>query len=204
MLKVFHRMLENPEMYEFIQRLLGGDRVFRALKVALEAELRQIIYSNVLEVGCGTGLTKDCFNSEYTGIDINPEYIRVVSSRGVGTFLVADATLLPFEPETYDLVFTAGVLHHLNEQDRNKMLGEMRRVCRPKGYILIADGLVPSNRLNLIGYALAKLDRGRYKMRIERFLDMIRTAYPAPFSIRFAQYRTFPVEFVVAVVSRIE
>ena len=202
MLKFFYRLLENPKIYEFVQKLLGGDRIFSAVRGVLDQELSHIGYKNVLEVGCGTGLTKDSFKGEYTGVDINPEYIRMVSSRGGGTFLVADATALPFGPETFDLVFTAGVLHHLNAQGRSMMLDEMKRVCRSQGHILIVDGLVPSNRLNLIGYALAKLDRGRYKMRIREFQDMINTAYPATFSMRFEQYRTFPAEFVVSVIGK--
>lgn len=202
MLKFFYRILEFPAVYEIVQKLLGGDRIFRALKEAVGLELTDVEYANVLEVGCGTGLTKNCFNGEYTGVDINPEYIRVVSERGGGTFLVADATSLPFRAETYDLVFTAGVLHHLDAQGRDMMLDEMGRVCKSRGHIMIADGLVPSNRLNLIGYVLAKLDRGRYKMRLEGFKDMIKTSYPPPFSLRFRHYRTFPTEFVVSVVGK--
>lgn len=202
MLRFLYRMLENPRIYEVVQKLLGGDRVFRAVRKAIQSELTNFAYKNVLEVGCGTGLTKDCFAGDYTGVDINPEYIRLVSGRGGGIFLVADATSLPFGPETYDLVFTVGVLHHLDQQGRAMMLSEMARVCRSGGHILIADGLVPSNRLNLIGYALAKLDRGRYKMRIERFQDMIRKAYPEPFSVLFQRHSVFPLEFVVTVVGK--
>jgi ubiquinone/menaquinone biosynthesis C-methylase UbiE len=202
MLKVFYRILENPTAYEIVQKLLGGDRVFKALRGAVALEISDITYENVLEVGCGTGLTKDCFHGSYTGVDINPEYIKVAGSRGEGTFLVADATSLPFAAGTYDLVFTAGVLHHLNEKGRTMMLGEMRRVCKSRGHILIADGLVPSSRMNLIGYALAKLDRGRHKMRIGEFQDMIRTAYPAPFSVSVKQYCTFPTEFAVSVIGK--
>jgi ubiquinone/menaquinone biosynthesis C-methylase UbiE len=170
--------------------------------VAVEAELRHITYNNVLEVGCGTGLTRDCFNADYTGIDINPEYIKMISSKGVGTFLVADATSLPFGPESYDLVFTVGVLHHLDKKNRDMMLSEMGRVCRQRGHIVIVDGLVPSNRWNLIGYILAKLDRGRYKMHINKFQDMMKAAYPLPFSIKFKLYHAFPLEFVTVVVSK--
>lgn len=202
MLRVFYRILENPNVYEFVQKLLGGEKVFRAVKETVEEELRHITYKNVLEVGCGTGLTRSCFRSDYTGIDINPEYIKIASSRGGGNFRAADATSLPFGRESYDLVFTAGVLHHMDKKKRNMMFAEMERVCTQKGYIVIVDGLVPSNRLNLIGYILAKLDRGRYKMRIEKFQDMIRTAYPLPFFIKVRHYHAFPLEFAVVVVSK--
>ncbi len=202
MLKFLYRMIEDPRIYDFVQRLLGGGMVFTAVTEAIHCQLSGFSYKNVLEVGCGTGLTKDCFAGDYTGVDINPEYIRVVSGRGSGTFLVADATSLPFGPDTYDLVVTVGVLHHLDHQSRELMLSEMFRVCRTGGHILIADGLVPSNRLNLIGYVLAKLDRGRYKMRIEKFRDMIRRAYPEPLSVIFNKYRVAYLEFVVAVVAK--
>lgn len=202
MLRFFHSILENPRIYEFVQRMLGGDRVFQAIRAAVETELRHITYKNVLEVGCGTGLTRDCFNADYTGIDINPEYIKVISRRSEGTYLVGDATSLPFGPESYDLVFTVGVLHHLDQNNRDMMLREMDRVCKKGGHILIVDGLVPSNRWNLIGYVLAKLDRGRYKMRISRFQDMIRTAYPGAFSMTFKKYYAFPLEFAAVAVRK--
>lgn len=199
-MRYVYRLLEDPRVYEFVQMLLGGRRVFRAVRESLSVELAHIRYGNVLEVGCGTGLTKDCFSGDYTGVDINPEYIRMGSGKGGGTFLVADATSLPFETASYDLVVTVGVLHHLDEHERRKMFGEMQRVCRPGGHILIADGLVPSSRMNLLGYIMAKLDRGRYKMRIEGFQGMVREAYPGPFSVKFERYNVFPLEFVVAVV----
>jgi ubiquinone/menaquinone biosynthesis C-methylase UbiE len=204
MLKILYRMLENPKVYDLVQRLLGGDRVYRALKEVIGAQLKNISYSNVLDVGCGTGLFGDCFSSEYTGIDINQEYIKKAGTKRGGVYLVADATRLPFETGTFDLVFTLGVLHHLDVQNQDNMLKEMWRVCKAGGHILIMDGLVPSNRLNVIGYVLAKLDRGRFKTRVERFKEMVETVCSERPLLNLECYNMFPYEFVAAVVKKKE
>lgn len=202
MLKILYKMLENPKVYDLVQKLLGGDRVYRALKEVMGAQLKNISYSNVLDVGCGTGLFRDCFSSEYTGIDINQEYIKKAGTKRGGVYLVADATRLPFETETFDLVFTLGVLHHLDVQNRGNMLKEMWRVCKAGGHILIMDGLVPSNRLNVIGYVLAKLDRGRYKMRTERFKEMIEDSFSKKQTSYYESYSVWPYEFIAVIVSK--
>lgn len=202
MLKILYKMLENPKVYDLSQNLLGGDRVFRAIKEAIATQLSGISYNNVLDVGCGTGLFADCFKGEYTGIDINQEYIRRAETKGRGTFLVADATSLPFNNETFGLVFTLGVLHHLDKQEREKMLKEMWRVCKAGGHILIVDGLVPSNRLNLIGYVLAKLDRGRFKMRMERFKEMINFVYSNKRWVKYTHIKSFPHELIAVNLQR--
>lgn len=202
MLRPLYRILENPKVYDLSQKLLAGNRVYQAIKNVVALHLRDMRYNNVLDVGCGIVLFADCFNGEYTGIDINPEYIKRAKTVKKGTFLVGDATALPFNNEAYDLVFTLGVLHHLNADSREKMLKEMWRVCKSKGYILIIDGIVPSNRLNMIGYILAKLDRGRFKMRIESFKEMINSAYPDAGEVKYSHIKSFPYEFIAASVQR--
>jgi ubiquinone/menaquinone biosynthesis C-methylase UbiE len=204
MLKILYKMLEDPKVYDLSQKLLGGDRVFRTIKEAIAVHLSGISYNNVLDVGCGTGLFMDCFKGKYTGIDINQEYIRRAEAKGKGVFLVADATVLPFVSETFDLIFTLGLLHHLDTQDRKKMLDEMKRICKTDGYIFIMDGLVPSNRLNVIGYILAKLDRGRFKMKIKEFKEMIETSYSQNTVFCFRCYHLFPYEFAVLLLKKNE
>ncbi len=202
MLKFLYRILEDPKVYDLVQKFLGGNRVYRAVRDLIGVELKNISYNNVLDVGCGTWPFWDCFKGKYTGIDINQEYIRKAAAKGKGIFLVADATSLPFNNETFGLVFTMGVLHHLDKQEREKMLKEMWRVCKAGGHILIVDGLVPSNRLNLIGYVLAKLDRGRFKMRMERFKEMINFVYSNKRWIKYTHIKSFPHELIAVNLQR--
>lgn len=205
MLKTAYKTLENPAIYNIVQKLLGVDRVYRKLRETIAEQLKGIIYNKVLDVGCGTGLFTDCFKGEYTGIDINEEYIKKARAYKKGTFKTGDATALQFEDETFDLVFTLGVLHHLDAGSREKMLKEMRRVCKTGGHILIVDGLVPSNRLNIIGYVLAKLDRGPFKMRLSEFKKMLTALYSeGNINIAFNSLTVFPHEYVVTLIKKIQ
>lgn len=202
MLKILYKALENPAVYGITQKLLGGGRVYKLLRETIGAQLKDISYNEVLDVGCGTGLFTDCFKGEYTGIDINEGYIKKARADKKGTFKTGDATALQFEDETFDLVFTLGVLHHLNAGSREKMLKEMRRVCKSGGHILIVDGLVPSNRLNVIGYALAKLDRGPFKTRHEKFREMIHRTYNNARETIYTSIKVFPHEYISVFLQR--
>lgn len=202
MLASLHKVLENPRIYNLVQKLLAGERVNRVIKEAVALHLHNICYNNVLDVGCGTGLFADCFKGEYTGIDISQKYIKIAQSKREGVFLVDDATSLRFGSETFDLVFSLGVLHHLDKQNREKMLHEMWRVCKVGGVILIIDGLVPSNRLNIVGYILAKIDRGRYKVRFDLFRKMIENTYRFAQGIAFTNLNCFPYELAFVTIHK--
>lgn len=202
MLKILYKALENPAIYDITQKLLGGDRAYKKLREAIAAHIKDISYNKVLDLGCGTGLFTDCFKGDYTGIDINEEYIKKARAYKKGTFRTGDATALQFEDETFDLVFTLGVLHHLDAGSREKMLKEMRRVCKTGGHILIVDGLVPSNRLNIIGYVLAKLDRGPFKTRDEKFKEMIHSAYNNARETIYTPIKVFPHEYISVFLQR--
>jgi ubiquinone/menaquinone biosynthesis C-methylase UbiE len=93
----------------------------------------------VLEIGCGAGY--DAFEfmrngADYTGIDLVPENPnRVRKHLGYFGFeprvLEADAESLPFEDETFDVVFSNGVL--MSTPDMDRAFREANRVLRRGG-----------------------------------------------------------------------
>jgi|WetSurMetagenome_2_1015567.scaffolds.fasta_scaffold00689_11 ubiquinone/menaquinone biosynthesis C-methylase UbiE len=202
MLKYIYQLLENPNIYNAVQKLLGGKRLFSKIRNIVFAEIEQIAYTNVLDVGCGTGHFSDCFKGFYIGVDINPSYLEKAPSNDQCTYLVSDAAFLPFKPEQLSLVFTLGVLHHLNKSARTKMLNEMWRICKTGGHLLIIDGLVPSNRLNLLGYVLAKFDRGRFKIHAAKFSEMIDSFIPNKKNIKWTYFKIFPYELVAVLIRK--
>ena len=130
---------------------------FGGLKVAEDLIRRCGIRkeSNVLEVGCGTGFMacriseeKDC---RIVGIDISNRMIGIARERAKklsledkATFRVADAKKLPFEDNTFDVVFGQFVISLL---DKNKALAEFMRVLKLGGYLgvveIFKDTLIP-------------------------------------------------------------
>ncbi len=81
---------------------------------------------------------------EVTGIDRSSHAIHRAREnakgkrlRGEFTARRADATKLPFEDDTFDVVISFHSLHHIDRPIA--ALREMFRVCRPGGKVLISD-----------------------------------------------------------------
>lgn len=105
----------------------------------------------ILEIGCGLGtmLMNWAQNGALcTGIDLNSTSVEQSRRRfdllRLGADIrQADATLLPFEDDSFDYVYSWGVLHH--SPNLNVSLSEMFRVLRPGGKF----GLMLYNRRSL-------------------------------------------------------
>ncbi|HEU4933158.1 MAG TPA: class I SAM-dependent methyltransferase [Pyrinomonadaceae bacterium] len=98
---------------------------------------------NVLEVGCGLGTDGAQFakaGAIYTGIDLTDAAVNLARRRFElfqlpGTFRVADAERLDFPDNTFDIVYSHGVLHHT--PDTAAAVREIHRVLRPGGKAVV-------------------------------------------------------------------
>jgi len=97
----------------------------------------------VLEIGCGLGTDGAQFaeaGADYTGVDLTEAAVELARRRFElfdlpGTFKTADAENLPFPDESFDLVYSHGVLHHTPET--GKAIQEIHRVLRPGGRAVV-------------------------------------------------------------------
>ena len=97
----------------------------------------------VLEVGCGLGTDGAQFakaGAKYTGIDLTDAAVDLAKRRFElfdlpGTFRVADAERLDFPDNSFDFVYSHGVLHHT--PDTTAAVREIHRVLRPGGKAVI-------------------------------------------------------------------
>jgi len=97
----------------------------------------------VLEVGCGLGTDGARFaraGALYTGVDLTEAAVGLARRRFeleglAGEFRVADAESLDFADESFDLVYSHGVLHHT--PDTARAVREIRRVLRPGGRAVV-------------------------------------------------------------------
>ena len=93
----------------------------------------------VLEIGCGLGTDGAQFakaGADYTGIDLTEAAIELARKRFQlstlrGTFQVGDAEKLDFPDNTFEVVYSHGVLHHT--PDIQSAIQEIHRVLRPGG-----------------------------------------------------------------------
>ena len=89
----------------------------------------------ILELGCGRGfITRRIqhYSPSTLGIDVNPEAIRHGVTSGLR---VMDAANLSFEDASFDKVYSFHTIEHLPDVER--ALGEIARVLRPNGRVLI-------------------------------------------------------------------
>src|SRR5581483_6153114 len=97
-----------------------------------------------LDVGCGTGVLAERLAGagfEMTGVDPSEGMLDVMRRRTPAVQgITASGTSLPFDDETFDLVLTVAVMHHIADPaDVRQTVSEMVRVAKPEGRILIWD-----------------------------------------------------------------
>ena len=118
--------------------------------------------NNVLEIGCGVGVVSEHLNNIYKmnviGTDVDPKQIKIAKIFNKENkslkYIEADATELPFENDTFDLILTLWVLHHI--RDWRKVLEEIKRVLKPMGTIFIYDLEYSKKLVNFYNYANSK------------------------------------------------
>jgi 2-polyprenyl-3-methyl-5-hydroxy-6-metoxy-1,4-benzoquinol methylase len=95
--------------------------------------------ARLLEVGCGMGTDLLQFargGASVTGVDLTPRSIQISQQHfavyGVhGEFAISDGEHLPFADESFNVVYSNGVLHHT--PDTAGAVREVHRVLRPGG-----------------------------------------------------------------------
>jgi SAM-dependent methyltransferase len=97
-----------------------------------------------LDVGCGTGVLAErlaAIGFQMVGIDPSEGMLEVMRARTSAVeAVVGSGPELPFTDDDFDLVMTVAVLHHIADRDAvRRTLGEMVRVTRPGGRIVVWD-----------------------------------------------------------------
>lgn len=113
----------------------------------------------ILDVGCGKAFllydfTQSVPGIEVCGIDIS-EYGINHAKEEVRPFLkVCNATELPFEDKSFDLVFSINTLHNLYCFELEKALREIERVSKQNKYIVVESYRNEEEKANLLYWQL--------------------------------------------------
>jgi len=108
-----------------------------------EGEFEKHKGERVLEIGCGMGIDLLQFakgGAIVTGIDLTENAIQYAKKHFehrnmIGDFQVMNSETLEFRENTFDLVYSFGVLHHT--VDIEKAISEIYRVLKPGGKTII-------------------------------------------------------------------
>jgi len=119
--------------------------VYRNVVKAAESFLGGLEGRGILEVGCGRGATSLELarrGALVVGLDYSEEALAVCRSlerqnctKGRAVFVKGDARKLPYAEESFDFVFSVGLIEHFH--DPAEILAEQHRVLRTGGYVLV-------------------------------------------------------------------
>lgn len=114
---------------------------------------------NILDIACGTGIVT-CEFAKYAnsvvGLDITEDMIsqaiKVQNENNLTNmkFDLGDVENLPYENDSFDIVFTRYSFHHF--LDTKKVFDEMTRVCKPKGKVIVVDVALESKNAKAYNY----------------------------------------------------
>ncbi|MCL5949998.1 MAG: methyltransferase domain-containing protein [Candidatus Bathyarchaeota archaeon] len=103
----------------------------------------------VLELGCGPGTAVPSFSEAagsdglVVGVDCDSKMIQQAKTTSKTypnvTKLVGDAHRLPFEVNTFDRVYAKRLFQVLPPSSASQLFGEMQRVLKPGGILLMVD-----------------------------------------------------------------
>ena len=148
--------------------------------------------SSVLDLGCGAGVLallkrKNIF---LTGIDISADCAAVAQRNGYDQAHTGNLMDLPFADQSVDYVVSLDVMGHIEFSEKDKVLGEIKRVLKPGGVTL--HGVECMNREQQKDYGemsdeelrrfisvdghVGMEDEATNAMRFGRFFKHVRTA----------------------------
>jgi ubiquinone/menaquinone biosynthesis C-methylase UbiE len=133
------KFADAPEGSRRFFELVEEHRYQKEWHIPAAADFQSSSGLRVLEIGCGLGTDGAQFakaGADYTGVDLTDAAIELARKRfelfGLpGKFRTADAEQLDFPDESFDLVYSHGVLHHT--PDVASAVREIHRVLRPGG-----------------------------------------------------------------------
>lgn len=149
--------LTREDLSSFDEYHGGGLEATREL--AQIAELREGL--QVLDVGSGIGGPARTLAAEFgcrvTGLDLTEEFCRtavvltdLLHLSDLVIFRQGNALDMPFDDETFDVVWTQWML--MNIEDKQRLFGEMHRVLRPGGRVVLEAALAGIEELHYPNY----------------------------------------------------
>lgn len=102
--------------------------------------------TRILDFGAGIGnslphLQRAFPDADVTCLDVSRESLAQCSKRAIrpARMLPYDGMHIPSEDDSFDLVFTACVFHHIDAGDHLRLLAEIRRVLAPGGRFVLFE-----------------------------------------------------------------
>ena len=148
-----------------------------------------------MDIGGGTGalaglLPVECY---CTCLDNEMPKLQRCAEKGRAYPLLADATRMPIQADSVDVVTCVFVAHHLTDDQFDEVLRESARVLKTDGSLILMDPVLKPSRIP--GRILWALDRGSYPKSSQKLRQAIERHFSVDKWDRLAVYH----EYIIAV-----
>lgn len=133
--------------------LVEGPMSFARVRRDMVKQMGNLSGKRILDVGSGTGtmalLIKEIYPAaDVVGLDGDPQILEIARSkaRQLGIEIRFDEGMsfaLPYPNESFHVVMTSMMLHHLSRDDKQRTAQELYRVLRTDGQLFGADFAEP-------------------------------------------------------------
>lgn len=99
----------------------------------------------IADIGSGSGALLARIKKQYPattliGIDPDEAWIGIANKKSRKIkFIVGEGANIPIKSQSVDIVLSTLALHHMDDDNKNKTLEEMKRITKKGGRIIIAD-----------------------------------------------------------------
>ncbi len=155
---------------------------------------------SILDAGCGTGGMIPHLQSygSVVGVDLSDEALAFARRRQEGHLVRCSLPSLPFASDAFDLVTSFDVIYHQAVADDLVALGEMARVLRPGGTLLVR---VPAHDRLRSRHDIVVHTRHRYAKR--ELKEKLEHAGLEPLYVSYVNCFLFPVAVASRLVDKV-
>jgi SAM-dependent methyltransferase len=194
--------MEQPE-YEQMYRVEDWHWWFVSRRRIAAALLDQWLEpepgDRVLDVGCGTGgnLAALARWGRVSAIDVSGCPLEFARRRRSAGLSQASALVLPYPDQTFSLITAFDLLYHQWINDDERAIGEIYRVLKPGGWLLVTDSAMP-----MLWSAHDELYFARERYTLSKMRQKLGKAGFQPRRCSYTNFLLLPVATLVRLVMR--
>ncbi|MFN2490969.1 MAG: class I SAM-dependent methyltransferase [Actinomycetota bacterium] len=151
-----------------------------------------------LDVGCGVGITDGLLAEhfhELHAVDVSPAVIEVAREANPSVqYRLYDGTTLPYEEDSFELVFAICVLHHVPPPSWFHFGEELARVVKSGGLVSIVEHN-PINPLTRVVVARCEFDEDAVLLSRRRTKDLLKGSGLTPVDESFILFSPWRLPF---------
>ncbi len=169
-------ILHFPGIYRCFTTLISKNCGYRLVNEIIKPSGDE----SILDIGCGPADIAAFLSPsvKYTGFDISHEYIAAAKKRfgNRGNFICAPVSSFSVV-NSFDIVIAIGVLHHLDDDEAQRLCSLAKLALKPGGRFITMDGCYEENQ-NPVAHWLLKNDRGGNIRTKDKYIEIAQKSFP--------------------------